>query len=468
MPGGGTTVERLRQYLRELTPSARLLLIAELERSLLRGEESAGAHFMLQDLRTIIRENDATAPHIPHCARLFFKSFEPYLVDDAADREHPGRIARSSVELLWTWIRRDLLREESKSLTDAVNKALLTDNNTKVELLIRAFQDRVAAAIEAGFKDISDERIYRRMLVQVGTPHAAAEANNLLRVLKTRDQMSALASQLPAQIVDLVGTQLDHVRALIDSAVVHDHEVLLPALLTLMSRLAAPWQLIRLATNAADTDIAARVAETPYAAAVTIVLAELERLVDELEAGLNDGRGVALGMMLKTIHDAMRGLRSELALPVDSTWGRTLAGLSERISELLTAQIECMPDRVRELLRPRPSMEIRPNSELDADDVAGTTMLVEFVGHCRKFAGEPDLNELAQQTYAELQQYLEGAARALFDGLRHAGTADRRFRQSQVDVAARLCALAFGQDFAALPARPAPATEPADLQALVA
>ncbi len=468
MPGGGTTVERLRQYLRELTPSARLLLIAELERSLLRGDESAGAYFMLQDLRAIIRENDATAPHIAHCARLFFNSFEPYLVDDATDREHPGRIARSSLELLWTWIRRDLLREETKNLTDAVNKALLADNNTKVELLVRAFQDRVAAAVEAGFKDISDERIYRRMLVQVGTPHAAAEANTLLRVLKARDQLSALASQLPAQIVELADAQIDHVRALIDSAVVHDGEILLPALLTLMNRLAAPWQLIRLATKAADTDIAARVAETPYAVAVTIVLAELERLVDELEAGLNDGRGVALGMMLKTIHDAMRGLGSELALPVDSTWGRTLAALSERIADLLKAQIECMPDRVRELLRPRPSMEIRPNSELAADDVAGTTMLVEFVGHCRQFAGESALNELAQQTYAELQQYLEGATRALFDGLRHAGTADRRFRQSQVDVAARLCALVFGQDFAALPARPVPAAEPADLQALVA
>ena len=44
-----------------------------------------------------------------------------------------------------------------------------------------------------------------------------------------------------------------------------------------MSRLAAPWQLIRLATKAAGSDAAARIAETPYAVTVDIVLAEIER-----------------------------------------------------------------------------------------------------------------------------------------------------------------------------------------------
>ena len=43
-----------------------------------------------------------------------------------------------------------------------------------------------------------------------------------------------------------------------------------------INRLAAPWQLIRIATRAAESDEAARIAETPYAAAVTIVLGETE------------------------------------------------------------------------------------------------------------------------------------------------------------------------------------------------
>ena len=46
---------------------------------------------------------------------------------------------------------------------------------------------------------------------------------------------------------------------------------------------------------AAGSDTAARVAETPYGMAVTIVLSELERQVGELRDDLRSGRGVAVG-----------------------------------------------------------------------------------------------------------------------------------------------------------------------------
>ncbi|MFZ1047550.1 MAG: hypothetical protein WAN52_18215 [Pseudolabrys sp.] len=66
--------------------------------------------------------------------------------------------------------------------------------------------------------------------------------------------------------------------------------------------------------------------------AVNIVLAELERMVAELRDDLRSGQGFAVGSLLKTIHDAARGLRTELALPVDSTWGRALAAQRTQIS----------------------------------------------------------------------------------------------------------------------------------------
>ncbi len=93
------------------------------------------------------------------------------------------------------------------------------------------------------------------------------------------------------------------------------------SLLTVMNRLAAPWQLIRLGVKAAGSDTAARVAETPHGVSVTIVLSELERQVGELRDDLRSGRGVAVGALLKTIHDAARGLRTELSMPMDFELG---------------------------------------------------------------------------------------------------------------------------------------------------
>ncbi|HEY4981025.1 MAG TPA: hypothetical protein VII24_03570 [Pseudolabrys sp.] len=448
---GADTIERLRQYLRELSPPARSLLIGELERSLLGGEEVAGTDLVLHELRRVVREQREGAPRIGNSARLFFKPLEPFLVDDRGDHKHPGRIARCALEMLWTWIRRDLLPEDAKILAEEVSDALFTGDEPKAEHITRAFQDHAVAALEASFESAaSDEQIRRHMLAQVGTQRPSEDATTLICVLKGRDALATLAAHLPLRIGNLANGLLDECKALIESTAGRDGDLFLYALLVVMSRLAAPWQLIRLGTKAAGSDTAARVAETQYGVAVSIVLAELERMVGELRNDLRSGRGVAVGALLKTIHDSARGLRTELDLPVDSTWGRALAAQRAQVADLLRSEIESMPGRVHRLLRPRPSTEIRPHSALDLDDVAETEALVEFVGACRHFASDLAINEMTQRTFSELQQYLDSGTGALLDGLRHAGTADRSFRQSQLDAAVHLCAKVFGQEYASL------------------
>jgi hypothetical protein len=451
MAGAETTVERLRQFLRELSPGARSLLIGELERAVLRGDEVTGADLVLQELRRIVREQRERVPRIEDSARLLFKPLEPFLVDDRGDHKHPGRVARSSLDALWNWIQRDLLPNDAHTLADEVGEAMLSGDHAKTERLARLFQDRVAAAIDANFTAAEEDgKARRRILNQIGTPRAGEELAALKCALKGRDVLASLSARLPLQIGNLANAQLDECKALIEGAASRDGELFLYALLTVMNRMTAPWQLIRLGVRAAGSDTAARVAETNYGVAVNIVLAELERMVDELRDDLRTGQGVAVGALLKTIHDSARGLRTELALPVDSTWGRALAAQRTQISELLRAEIESMPSRVRRLLRPRPSREIQPGTVLDPNEVAEVEALVEFVGICRYFAGELAINEMTQRALSELRQYLDDGTRALLEGLRHAGESDRSFRQSQVDAAVRFCAKVFGRDYAAL------------------
>jgi hypothetical protein len=451
MAGAETTVERLRHFLRELSPGARSLLIGELERSVLRGEDVVGADLVLQELRRIFREQRDTVSHIEESAGLLFKPLEPFLVDDRGDHKHPGRIARSSLDALWNWIRRDLMPDAADGLVVEATEAMVAGDQAKTERVARLFQDRVAAAIESNLSaDDQDGKIRRRILQQIGTPRAEQELAALKAALKGRDVLASLSARLPLQIGNLANSQLEECKSLIENAAARDGELFLYALLTVMNRMAAPWQLIRLGVKAAGSDTAARVAETHYGVAVNIVLAELERMVAELREDLRTGQGVAVGTLLKTIHDSARGLRTELALPVDSTWGRALAAQRTHISEILRAEIESIPARVRHLLRPRPAKEIRPYSVLDPNEVAEVEALVEFVGTCRYFAGELAINEMTQRALNELRQYLENGTRALLEGLRHAGEADRSFRQSQVDAAVRFCAKVFGREYAAL------------------
>jgi hypothetical protein len=125
--------------------------------------------------------------------------------------------------------------------------------------------------------------------------------------------------------------------------------------------------------------------------------------------------------------------------------------LRAQIADLLRSEIESLPGREHRLLRPCRSTEIRANFVLYADEVAENEGLLDFVGKCRHFTGKLALNEMTQgTTFSEIQQFLDNGTGALLDGLCHAGTADRSFRQSQVDAAVRVRAKVFGAEYAAL------------------
>ena len=452
MAVGGQPVERLRQYLRQLSPGARALLIAELERTLLRGDEVPGGDLVLQEVRQAVRESGASAPRIGNPARLFFYRVEPFLVDDTSALKHQGRIARAALEPIWAWIGRDLLPAEAKTYAEDISGALLVGGNSATcDRLTCDFQDRVAERIQHVLAaTASDEKMRRRLAGQIGTNTVIDDVRDLSAILQAREALALIGDRLPGHVRNLADAQLDAVKAALDYPAAQWASILPYALVLAMSRLAAPWQLIRLAVKAAQSDDAARIAATPYATAVTIVLAEIERMVGELKTDLKRGGGVPMTSLLKGIHDSARGVRTELDLPVDSPWGRQLAAIRADISTVLKAEIESAPGRVRRLLRPRPAREIVAGTALDPSDVADTEALIQLLGACRNYASELAVSEMTTRVHGELQQYLDTGTKTLLEGLRSAGAADRPFRQSQVDAAVRFCGIVFGQEYASL------------------
>lgn len=449
-------VERLREYLRELPQGARALLTAELERGLASGQELPAAGLILDELRTLIAEATPSGSRIGDPKRLFFEALEPFFSDDAPERKPKGRIARASLDPLWAWICRDICPAESKTYLEEGARLLSRQNAADAERLARDFQERVVKRIEEAFAAVQgDEKAMRRIAAQVGTPYALDDVRELLALLKARDALAAIGARLPLSIRSLADDTLDGVKTVLDSHPARQPQIFPYALLLVLSRLLSPWQLIRLAVKAAESDVTARVAETPYAMAVSIVLSETERLVHRLRADLKRGRTAETLTYLKDIHDAARGLRSELDLSVDSPWGRQLAAIRTDVSELLRAEVETIPGRVRRFLRPRPTKEIAPGAVVDPGDVEETEAAIELLGACRNYASELAMNEATLRVYSDLQNYLDTGTPALLDSLRNAAPSDRAFRASQVDAAVRFSSKLFGPNYASLLAKAA-------------
>ena len=454
MLGQGLPVERLREYLLELKPEARSLLVAELERGLLRGDDTAGAELVLNELRRSLRDAGQRSPRIGNPARLFYQPLEPFLVDDAPEHRHHGRVARRALDPVWQWVCNFVMKSEADSYSDMIEHALVANDTATAVQLARSFQDAAAPRMQDALEAIrTDDRASRRLILQIGTPRAVEDVRIIASVLKMRDSLAALGNQMPRHVKALSGAPLESVKSVLDATLARSKDEFRFGLILAMNRLAASWQLIRLATHAAASDTVSRIAETPYALCVDIVLAEIERMASELADDLKSGRGVAVSALLKDVHDAVRGVRSEIDLSVDSPWSRQHAAILTQISEALTAVIELIPGRVRRLLRA--TKETSSSARLNADDVTETEALVGFVTACRNYASELAVNEITLRTFSELQQYLDTGTHSLLDVMRTATPAERGYRQSQVDAAVRFCAQLFGREYAALLAKAA-------------
>jgi hypothetical protein len=273
--------------------------------------------------------------------------------------------------------------------------------------------------------------------------------HRLATILRLREPLAAVAGRLPSHIKNLTDEQIPAFKALLD-ATTSQRDLFTFAAVLMMNRLQAPWQLIRFAIKAANTDDAARIADTTYAFTVNIVLEEVERLVRQLASDLKRGQAMARPNLIKDIHDFARGLRSEMDLSGDTPWARRLAAVRADVADMLKGEIESVPGRVRRLLRLRPGRDIVPGATLDQTDVEDTEALIAFVGTCRNFAGELAINEMTLRAWSETQHYLETNIQGLIEALRTASNSDRSYRQSVVDAAVRFCGKVFGHDYAAL------------------
>lgn len=446
-----TSIERLRDYLAQLPPQAQALLMRGFERAIERGEDTAVANLVLEQLRKIVRGGDEDVqPRIDDPARLLFRPLELFLVD-ANVPPRMGQIRRSSLHPVWQWLARDGAAEQVREFEAAL--ASLSEGEThQVQPLVRKLQRAAADAIQ---KIISSGGDRQRALARVGPPNVIEDLVAIGTILQGHDALDTLNSRLPSFLRVFGDAQIASVSSALNVPSLQTPQMLPFALSLVMQRLAAPWQIIRLAIRMAASDDEIRVGATTYGVAVTIALHDLSCLASSLRMDIKRGHFENVGEHLKSLHDGVRGLRTELDLRNDSTWGKQLTAIRADISNALQSEIESVPGRVRRLLRQRAEKDIPAGARVDSSEVEETAALIDFVATCRTYASELAINEVTLRTYSDLQQYVEQATEALVQSLRAADHKTRAYRQMQVSAAIRFCEVLFGHDYASLMSRAA-------------
>jgi hypothetical protein len=449
-----TSIERLRDYLAQLPPQSQALLMREFERAIERGEDTTVAAFVLEQLRQVVRGTEEEArPRIDDPARLLFRPLEPFLVEGKLP-VRPGQVNRASLLPVWQWLIRDGAPDQAREFEAALARMRETGAASNLEPAVRKLQLATADAIFKIAMPLPGNDTHRA-LARVGPPEVIEDLLPIGSVLQAREALDTLNGRLPGYLRAFGEEQTGAVSASLNVPSLQTPQVLPFALSLVMQRLTAPWQIIRLAIKMAASDDEIRVAATPYGVAVTIALHELFCLAASLRMDIRRGHFEDVAEHLKILHDGVRGLRTELDLRKDSTWGKQLASIRADISNALQSEIDSVPGRVRRLLRQRPDKDIPAGAKVDPGEVEETAALIDFVAVCRTYAGELAINEVTLRTYSDLQQYVEQATEALVESLRGGDTKMRAYRQMQVAAAIRFCDVLFGHDYASLMSRAA-------------
>jgi hypothetical protein len=347
--------DRIADYLKRLTPQARSNLLNELERLQLCGVEVPGSTALLETLRAEFRKDGPPHNRMGNPQRYFFAPLEPLLMDGDPDHPNPGRFSRGSLSPIWDWISRDLLPTMARDYGERMKSLIASDKTRDAQKAASIFQTKVVKSLENTFASQDATAQARAKLATYTAGRAVfGDLGKLVVVLRAREALAKLASELPENISNLDDGKVVKIMALLDAFVKAAGRNAVPFALTLVAnRLKTSWQLIRFATKAAASKAASDVAVAPYAIAVTMVLDLIEDQKLALRLALKNERVLVAKELLVRLYDTEYALQVRIDDLDQSEWGVRLHRLMEEIAALVEAEVSRFPDNVGHILGSR-------------------------------------------------------------------------------------------------------------------
>ena len=350
--------ELLKQYLAQFAPQVRGRLLAELERLHGLGETTPSTEELIASLRAEFREPGQGPERIGEPERMFFQPLEEVLIDGAPERTNSGQIARGSLGPIWSLLKTELLITMAREYVTNVSQVMA--NPKQAEKLASAFQKKALGYLEGTMRSTEGGTMVRSALrMYTGSPAIFDDLVKMFTVFRAADALGAFARALPPKIGKLEGKALaDVVKRL--NTLKGAHADAVPFALTIVARrLAAPWQLLHLATKAVESKAPAAIAATPYALVVSMVLDQIDEKRPLLAVALRDNRVIVAKAILKEIYAIETALKAQIELG-NSDWNGRLRDLMAQVTAALDAEVEKSRANCGNLTHVLASSDLRP------------------------------------------------------------------------------------------------------------
>lgn len=355
------TAEHLSQYLRQLAPQVRARLLAELERLHLLGEDIPHSEPLIAALRAEFRATGQSHYRVGNPSRYFFEPLEPVLVDRAPERANSGQIARGSLAPIWSLVTEQLLRSMAADYIANAKKVIAADKQSEVRQMARAFQKKVLISLNGLLGSAEGAASIRDGLMAYTSSHATFDdLKKMLRCFEMQRELEDFGRALAPKIARLEGASLAKVLGLLSALKAKRVDAVPFALTIVANRLEIPWELLSVATVPANDRAAARIAASPFAIAVSMVLDQIEEKHLLLLFALRNNRPVRAKEIVGEIYRIEKALRTQIELK-GSDWAQHLDHLMTTVQAAINAEIDSIPSDHRHLTHILESPRLRPD-----------------------------------------------------------------------------------------------------------
>ena len=450
MPEPGLLTSKVRSYMESLSPTARAMLVRTLRAS---DRDDLPSEIILKAVEGLeLRDEPAAgraADGVPWSDRLeqaFFEPARPFCVDEDPVGPTLGRLSKRRLPAIWNWIRRDL----AGAAWERALAADPLDPQADASPIARKFRREAVAVLIDTLRRVGDDPKARQKLAgHLGGEASFRCTSDLAYVLSNEAAFANLFGQLPHSVTAFDVAESSRLVEVVRTTVEQGVPATDWIAAALLMRTANPAILALLACRLSATTDPRLVAGGRFAPLVDAVIGRIEQHAAEAAARGNDPAArEAFLADLRAYHEVTRNF--ELALPVESVsaWFRRLGAARGAMSDVVGRQLEAAPGLVRRALR----VDAHGGwaGRFDEAGFADAEFAVRVTMEARLAVDSLAVNDLTQRARKQVENTLELVSSRLMNELKAPTTHDREAVLAAVDGAIRLCALVFGEDYAAL------------------
>lgn len=332
-------LQRLDGFLQTVPPVLAVRLARAVELDRLNG--GALPHeTILAALRPKLRQIERRLERLPDPRRLFCGIFEDLFLSGTRLRKQRGRIARSSVAPVWTWITETLIPGEAAAVIDAIRAKLLEGAIEFVRDDLRALHQKASAAILAVMPREQEAEGWPEVARTLGGADIAADAYDMARMMEMAATVAGLQRELPRPIKSLDDHQIGSIRAAWEAVVAERPDDAPYVAFLVLGRLEKPWEILRLAGALSRKMDDILISHTDAGLVGELLLQDLEDCVARLAPIRANDLDVPRTVDAVSYFGRLStGMVRELGIKRDGAWGKRLmharAGISENIERLL-------------------------------------------------------------------------------------------------------------------------------------